>query len=160
MSRPFLIAGILGLALSACSSQMTATQDGAPLARQVTESDQCGVGSEGLTYITNREDFAQIRQWPMQNLSMKPMEALNFDREHLLIVGLGQKPTGGFGLTLAGSQIVDSTFRLTVFLRRPPADAMVIQMLTTPCAVLAVTPRHWKRVEVNGNGLETLRLNR
>ncbi|MDI9244847.1 protease complex subunit PrcB family protein [Marinobacter sp. CHS3-4] len=151
---------VVFLALTACSHQMTATPEGAPLARQITESDQCGVGSEGLTYIASAQDLTRLKQWTMQNLSMKPMENLNFEREHLLIVGLGQKPTGGFGLTLASSQIVDSTLRLTVFLRRPPADAVVTQVLTTPCAVLAVTPGYWSRVEVNGNGLESLTLNR
>lgn len=161
MCRPnMLIASIAGLMLSACSSQMTATPEGGPLARQVTESDQCGIGAEGLTYIASRDELEQVYQWPMQNLSMKPMKALDFDREHLLIVGLGQKPTGGFGLTLASSQIVDATLRLTVFLRRPPADAVVTQALTTPCAVLAITPRHWDQIEVNGNGLETLGLKR
>jgi hypothetical protein len=73
---------------------------------------------------------------------------------------MGQKPTGGFGLTLANSQIVDGTFRMTVFLRRPPADAVVSQALTTPCVVLAITPEHWQRVEVNGNGMDTLELDR
>lgn len=151
---------ILGFVLTACTRQMSATREGAPLARQISESDQCGVGSGGLTYISQKEDLDRLRSWPSQNLSMKPIEALNFDHEHLLVVGLGQKPTGGFGVTLANSQIVDDTFRLTVFLRRPPADAIVSQVITTPCAVLAISPRHWQQIQVNGNGLETLRLNR
>lgn len=102
--------------------------------------------------------MALINDWPLQNLSMKPLRGLDFAREHILIVGLGQKPTGGFGLTLANSRISERTLKLSMILRRPPADAMVTQALTTPCAVLAVTPDHWKSLEVSGNGLETLRL--
>ena len=148
------------LVIAGCAVNQTETAKGAPLARQITASDQCGVGSEGLTYLSQEDDLARLGHWTMQNFSMKPLRALDFDREHILIVGLGPKPTGGFGLTLANSRIVDDTFRLIVFLRRPPADAVVSQALTTPCAVLAITPDHWDTLEVNGNGLDTLRLNR
>lgn len=152
LTAAFVIAG--------CAVNYTETADGAPLARQITASDQCGVGSEGLTYLSEETDLDRLSDWPMQNLSMKPLRALDFDREHILIVGLGQKPTGGFGLTLANSKIVDGTLTLTVFLRRPPADAIVSQALTTPCVVLAITPERWKRLEVSGNGLDTLELDR
>jgi len=156
-----LVVGLsCALVLAACTTRLSETADGAPLARQITASDQCGVGSQGLTYLSKEDDLARLGEWPMQNLSMKSLRALDFDREHILIVGMGQKPTGGFGLTLANSQIVDGTFRMTVFLRRPPADAVVSQALTTPCVVLAITPEHWQRVEVNGNGMDTLELDR
>jgi len=163
LSKPISVGAIsllVGLMLAACTTRYSATADGAPLARQITASDQCGVGSEGLTYLSQEDDLARLGHWTMQNFSMKPLRALDFDREHILIVGLGPKPTGGFGLTLANSRIVDDTFRLMVFLRRPSADAVVSQALTTPCAVLAITPDHWETLEVNGNGLDTLRLHR
>ncbi len=157
MSVTGLLAGLL---LAACTTQLSETADGAPLARQITASDQCGVGSGGLTYLKEREDLVRLGNWPMQNLPMKLLNTLDFDREHILIVGLGQKPTGGYGLTLANSQIESDTLKLTMILRRPPADAMVTQVLTTPCAVLAITPEHWKSIAVSGNGLDTLRLDR
>lgn len=153
----FIASSVVG---TGCVVNLKETADGAPLARQITASDQCGVGSQGLTYLRDEKDLARLGDWPMQNLAMKPLEALDFEQEHILVIGLGQKPTGGFGLTLANSEIVDGTFRVTVFLRRPPADAVVSQALTTPCAVLAITPDHWDRLEVNGNGLDRLRLDR
>lgn len=164
MSRPSkpismaAVALVTGFLLNACTTKYSSTADGAPLARQITASDQCGVGSQGLSYLESRDDLSRLEDWSMQNLSMKPLNELDFNREHVLIVGMGQKPTGGFGLTLASSQIKDDVFRLTMFLRRPPADAVVSQALTTPCAVLAITPDHWDSLEVRGNGLETLRL--
>lgn len=143
-----------------CVVHQEETAEGAPLVRQITASDQCGVVAPGLIYLNEREDLARLQRLPMQNLSIKQLSALNFDREHALVVGLGQKPTGGFGLTLANSRIVGDTLKITVISRRPPADAMVTQVLTTPCAVMAVTPRYWDRIEVTGNGLEKLSLNR
>jgi len=149
-----------GIVSAGCVSNYTETAEGAPLSRQITASDQCGVGSAGLTYLSKREELARLQAWPMQNLSMKPLNALDFNREHVLIVGLGQKPTGGYGLTLANSQIESDTLKLTMILRRPAPDAMVTQVLTTPCAVLAITPERWKSIEVKGNGFNTLELDR
>lgn len=128
------------------------------LARQVIQSDHCGLTELGLTYIKSAEELTQFASLQGQNLAIEQLRALEFGREHILIAGMGQKPTGGFGLTLASSKIEDDVLTLTVFLRRPPADAVVSQALTTPCAVLAITPDHWDSLEVKGNGLQTLRL--
>lgn len=146
----------VSIILAACSGQTKVTRDGAPLARQITESDQCGAGSQGLTYIQSREGLAKIQHWPGQALSMKPFQSLDFEREHLLVVGLGQKSTGGYALTLADSRVENKVLTLMVYLRRPPADAIVTQVITTPCAVLAISATGWKRLEVHGNGFEPM----
>ena len=128
------------------------------LARQVIQSDYCGLTEQGITYIDSADQLTRFASLPSQNLAIEQLRALSLDREHVLIVGLGQKMTGGFGVTLANAKIIDDTLSVTVILRRPPADAMVTQALTTPCAVLAITPDHWKTLEVSGNGLGPLRL--
>jgi hypothetical protein len=151
---------VFGVVGTGCVVNQKETAEGAPLVRQITASDQCGVVAPGLIYLNEQEDLERLQGLPMQNLSMKQLNELNFDREHVLVVGLGQKPTGGYGLTLANSRIIGDTLKITVILRRPPADAMVTQVLTTPCAVMAVTPRHWDTIEVAGNGLDTLTLSR
>ena len=113
-----------------------------------------------MVYIETADHLARFASRPGQNLAIGQLQALNLDREHILIVGLGQKATGGFGVTLANVQMDGETLSVAVILRRPPADAMVTQALTTPCAVLAITPDHWDTLEVNGNGLDTLRFYR
>ena len=104
--------------ITGCAINRSATADGAPLARQVTESDHCGLTAPGL-----------------------------------VLVGLGQKTTGGYGLTLTSSEIVDDVLELAVKVRRPAADAMVTQALTTPCAVIAISPEEWEQLRVSGEGL-------
>lgn len=128
------------------------------LARQVIQSDHCGLTEPGLTLIESQDQLTRFSSLGGQNLAIEHVRALNFEREHVVVVGMGQKPTGGYGLTLANSKIIDDTLMLNVIARRPPADAMVTQALTTPCAVLAISPDHWASLEVNGNGLDTLRL--
>ena len=128
------------------------------LVRQVTQSDYCGLAKPGMVYIESADQLAEFAARPNQNLAIEQVRTLDFDREHALVVGLGQKPTGGFGLTLANSKLLDDTLKLAVILRRPAADAMVTQALTSPCAVLAITPDYWQTLEVSGNGLDTIRL--
>ncbi|MEP1585058.1 MAG: protease complex subunit PrcB family protein [Marinobacter sp.] len=140
--------------VAGCAINRSATADGAPLARQVTESDHCGLTAPGLVYVSNAEDLDKLAQLPTGNLALSMLRAIDFTQEHLVLVGLGQKTTGGYGLTLQSSGIVDDVLELMVKVRRPAAGAMVTQALTTPCAVIAISPDDWEQLRVSGNGLK------
>lgn len=139
--------------VAGCAVNRSATAEGAPLARQVTESDHCGLAAPGLVYVSNAEELSQLSKLPSGKLALKQLREIDFEREHLLLVGLGQKSTGGYGLTLQSSEIVDDVLELIVKVRRPAADAMVTQALTTPCAVIAISPEEWEQLQVSGEGL-------
>lgn len=139
--------------ITGCAVNRSATADGAPLARQVTESDHCGLTAPGLVYVSTVGDLDKLAQLPSGNLALNMLRAIDFEQEHVVLVGLGQKATGGYGLTLQSSEIDDGTLELTLKLRRPAADAMVTQALTTPCAVIAISPNEWEQLRVSGEGL-------
>lgn len=139
--------------ITGCAINRSATADGAPLARQVTESDHCGLTAPGLVYVSSAGDLDKLAQLPSGNLALSMLRAIDFNEEHLVLVGLGQKATGGYGLTLTSSEIVDDVLELAVKVRRPAADAMVTQALTTPCAVIAISPEEWEQLRVSGEGL-------
>lgn len=158
MTIRFMHISALALAISmvaGCAVNRSATAEGAPLARQVTESDHCGLTAPGLVYISNASELDRLARLPSGNLSMSQLRALDLQQEHLVLVGLGQKPTGGYGLTLVSSEIVDDVLELTLKAREPADNAMVTQALTTPCAVIAISPEHWQRLRVSGEGLDT-----
>ena len=140
--------------VAGCAVNRSATAEGAPLARQVTESDHCGLAAPGLVYVSNAEELSQLSKLPSGKLALKQLRAIAFEREHLLLVSLGQKTTGGYGLTLQSSEIVDDVLELMVEVRRPAAGAMVTQALTAPCAVIAISPDDWEQLRVSGKGLE------
>ncbi|WP_421911132.1 protease complex subunit PrcB family protein [Marinobacter sp.] len=140
--------------VAGCAVNRSATAEGAPLARQVTESDHCGLAAPGLVYVSNAEELSQLSKLPSGKLALKQLREIDFEREHLLLVSLGQKNTGGYGLTLQSSEIVDDVLELMVEVRRPAAGAMVTQALTTPCAVIAISPDDWEQLRVSGKGLE------
>lgn len=139
--------------VAGCAVNRSATAEGAPLARQVTESDHCGLAAPGLVYVSNAEERSRLSQLPSGKLALKQLRAIDFEREHLLLVGLGQKTTGGYGLTLQSAEIRDDVLELKMAVRRPAKDAMVTQALTTPCAVIAISPKEWEQLRVSGEGL-------
>lgn len=159
MTKQFIHLSALALAISlvaGCAVNRTATADGAPLARQVTESDHCGLTAPGLVYISDSAELDRLEQLPSGNLSMNQLRALDLQQEHLVLVGLGQKSTGGYGLTLESAEIVDDVLELTLKAREPAEDATVTQALTTPCAVIAISPDDWQQLRVSGKGLDTI----
>ncbi|MFO7995211.1 MAG: protease complex subunit PrcB family protein [Marinobacter sp.] len=159
MTKSFIHIIAIALAVTlvtGCAINRSATADGAPLARQVTASDHCGLTAPGLVYISNASELDRLETLPSGNLSMNQLRALDMEQEHLVLVGLGQKSTGGYGVTLESAEIVDDVLELTLNTRKPAADAMVTQALTTPCAVIAISPEDWKRLRVSGEGLDTI----
>jgi hypothetical protein len=139
--------------VAGCAVNRSATAEGAPLARQVTESDHCGLTAPGLVYISTASELDRLARLPSGNLSMNQLRALDLEQEHLVLVGLGQKSTGGYGVTLESAEIADDVLELTLNAREPAADAMVTQALTTPCAVIAISPEEWEQLRVSGKGL-------
>ncbi len=57
---------------------------------------------------------------------------VDFNRARVATVFLGQKPTGGFGIALAGARLEGNTVILEVNLREPGAGTIVTQAVTSP----------------------------
>ncbi|EON93826.1 hypothetical protein MARLIPOL_01940 [Marinobacter lipolyticus SM19] len=155
-SRVGFVVSVLLFAGCAATVSRSETSEGAPLARQVTQSDHCGLTAPGVVYVERYEQLERLSRLPAQNLALESLATVDFEREHLVLVGLGQKPTGGYGVTLDSSAIIDGVLELAVNVRQPSSGTMVTQALTTPCAVIAVSPDAWDRVRVSGAGMETM----
>jgi hypothetical protein len=128
----------------------------APLARQITASDHCGLTAAGLVYLDSLTALQAFRSLNGQMLSLNSVSSLDFEREHLLVVAMGRKNTGGYGLTLVNAAMEGSTLAVVSRVHTPAPDSMVTQALTTPCMVLAVTAGDWDKVVVRGDGLTNM----
>jgi hypothetical protein len=71
---------------------------------------------------------------------------------HLIAIVPGESPTAGYNLTLDESlvDLVDPLI-LRVTLARPPADAVLAQVITHPCLVVGIENTAVKRVRVIDN---------
>lgn len=157
--RTVLLALVAGTVLAGCAGKRsepeteTETAKGAPLARQITTSDYCGLTAPGLVYLDSSKALQAFSSLNGQMISLASAAGLDFQREHLLVIALGRKPTGGYALTLNSAVLEGKKLALTAHVRTPSPDRVVTQALTTPCAVVAVTAKGWNGVEVRGNGL-------
>jgi hypothetical protein len=71
-------------------------------------------------------------------LTPPPPPELRFDRETILGVRLAQRPTGGYGIEVAGVERDGDELFVDVLLREPAEDAIVTQALTQPWAIVRV----------------------
>jgi hypothetical protein len=67
-----------------------------------------------------------------------PPPELRFDRETILGVRLAQRPTGGYGIEVAGVERDGDELFVDVVLREPAEGAIVTQALTQPWAIVRV----------------------
>lgn len=139
---------VLGAAVVGCAASQTETEQGAPLARQILQSSDCGLTAPGHLVLTSAEEVRRLASLPGRSMPLEPLSSVDFDREQVVLAALGQQPTGGYGVTLTGARIVGDDLVLTVREQRPGPDRMVTQALTTPCAAIAVTVDGWRAIRV------------
>lgn len=139
---------VLGVLASGCSVSQTETETGAPLARQITQSAHCGLVAPGTLHIERLEELRRLETLPLSSLSLESMKGIDYQREHIVLASIGQKPTGGYSVTLDSSEIRSGTLELRIRVAEPAPGTMVTQALTTPCAVIAVTAEGWDDIQI------------
>lgn len=154
-SGSLAVLGVSAL-LVACAGSGDQSGDGAPLARQLTVSDHCGLTGPGLIHLESAADVKKIQSLENQRLNLPSDGDLDFSEEHIVLVALGQKNTGGYGLTLDDAMIEDDILELRFNLSEPGEGAMTTQALTTPCIAVAVSAEGWRQVRSKGDGLMTM----
>ena len=75
---------------------------------------------------------------------------VDFSREGLLIVAMGQKPTGGYGLELNRefAVISDDTAVLRVSWIDPPKGAILPQIITSPCLAIILPKGPYSQIHL------------
>jgi hypothetical protein len=139
--------------LSGCASSDTVEdKPGAPLVRQVIQSAHCGLTGPGLAYVQTPERLQQLLELPGQNMAVQQLRQVDLGKEHLLFVTLGEKPTGGYSVSLTSASLenTDNTLRLSMAVRAPAPGTMVTQAITSPCVVIAVLARDRREIRVSG----------
>jgi hypothetical protein len=75
---------------------------------------------------------------------------VDFSREGILVVTMGQKPTGGYGLELNReiADISDDTAVLSVSWIEPPKGAILPQIITSPCLAIILPKGPYSQIQL------------
>jgi hypothetical protein len=75
---------------------------------------------------------------------------VDFSREGVLIVAMGQKPTGGYGLELSREFAVlsNDTAVLSVSWIDPPKGAILPQIITSPCLAIILPKGPYSQIQL------------
>lgn len=96
---------------------------GGPIYRIVTDQSQ-------LLGLWNQAHGAQ--------LTLPPLPEVDFRRESVVAIFIGQRPTGGYGLSVTELLLENNEVYLEVRLTQPSPGAMVTQALTSPWLMVRI----------------------
>lgn len=136
-----ILATVLALGSVGCAA-------GASLeASSVLSYDQCRGIDVGLTRV-DFADVAGIRGGTLLNLTRPDPEPEAPDEDLVLVaISRGQQSTPGYAMTLDSALRRDATALITVNWTTPESGAVLAQVVTHPCLVVALPGRGLSRVE-------------
>ena len=76
--------------------------------------------------------------------------SIDFNAQRVLLIEMGQRNTAGYALLPAdyAVRVADATAQINLIWKEPPPDAMVAQVITSPCLLLELPRGDYRRVVV------------
>lgn len=147
--RTLILAAAVAASL-ACHSAGAKSEDGLKF-RTLTSGSQSRHDRPGQQVILAPTADSYARLWSSL-VGEGNAPAVNFEREAVLFIMAGQRPTGGYSIAVKNIAQEGDTLIVDAPVNAPPADSMVIQVLTSPFAVVAIDRVdvgrvHWKNAD-------------
>jgi hypothetical protein len=105
---------------------------------------------ESLTRLDeNQNDW--LETWKMiagNQIPMPSAPAVDFAKKRMVTIFLGQRPTGGFGLSYKSATLEANALKLVMETTSPAPDRLVAQVITSPVVVLEVSNTNFNVVQV------------
>ena len=159
-----VIITMLVIAVNACQSntEPTESSDTIPI-RAAWHEHQCLSDTARIEPIRNAAVLARWWQpFSRQQFPAKPLPpsltTIDFDQSMVFIVFMGSRPTAGYDIELHDDQALVQGAALTIpaTWKEPARDAMVAQILTSPCVLITVPAKGYETVTIRdqqGNSL-------
>jgi hypothetical protein len=128
-------------------------------ALQTGTNSTYGGDSSLVRLDSNQQSFNQT--WNIMNGNFVPVPSapsIDFGRNKVLTVFLGQRSTGGYGIVLASAKLEGQTLVVNANVRQPSAGAITTQVLTSPFSSVQISggARFTSVRVVNGATRETI----
>jgi hypothetical protein len=137
---------VLGLLLLGCDlAADNQSSDSTLNVRLVDSAATCGGGAAAprATWIADQDQFQDV--YARMKSAVIPgnaaeAPAVDFSREALVLIEMGRKTTGGYFLELKSTKarVMNNSAQVELIWGVPAPDAMVTQVLTSPCILIAL----------------------
>lgn len=144
----------LAVGLLACAQGPQDAISDAGDARQVYSGQQCGQADDpGARWLGDQDALGGVLSGQNRTqigFAQTEPPDVDFTREHVVSISMGQRPTGGYNLTLADKKVVveNETAMVRIDWIEPPPEAFVTQALTSPCLLLALPRGDYARLKI------------
>ncbi len=141
------------LVLSACNHQPAS--EITLVIQPVYSSNVCNLDEPVLKRINSQSEFDQLLQSMPKNFGMHEMfePEINFEKEMLILYGIGKKPSSGYSIDLYKSDAVfkDNKLYLPIRIKSPASDSVQAQMISSPCKVLLLPLVDYSEIVIESN---------
>ncbi len=158
----------LTLIVSACGpglSQSPVADSTEPVQLQVVyRGSRCTAIQPGVDVIRDTDSWAEWRrQQDRQFFSADDgpgdeETAIDFGQSTVIVISMGQKPTPGYTVeVVAGSAMLQGeTLNISSIWQQPAEDAILAQVLTSPCVAIMVSTTQYDTVKINDQQGDTI----
>lgn len=127
---------------------------------KIYNDQQCGLQQAQLVWIPSQQEyqtlFSNLRRSYIENQA-KPPPLVEWQDYSAILVAMGQKNTGGYGLDVGNTDatVDDGVLSITLQWHEPKSGMIVTQVLTSPCLLLKVPKGDYHRIEIKDQAGET-----
>ncbi|MDS4022641.1 MAG: protease complex subunit PrcB family protein [Candidatus Competibacter sp.] len=149
--KPPIAGALAALLLAQSCARAGDGPDAPPPPELLYRNSQCGgLDQPAVTWIASPEEWRRLYGLAMNSrMNPPPAPAVDFSREGVLVIAMGQRPSSGYGLSLAGDATVrDGVLTVPVDWREPPPGTRQAQVITNPCLLLKVPAMDVTRLRV------------
>ena len=128
---------LLGVLMCACVSANEPSQPSK--IRPIAKGGFSGFQEPAQIVVTNSTQWAELwRKHSAKQIPAKPAPEVNFDKESVLFVSLGQKRSGGYSVEITGLEQTAGKAKVLVKTQAPKPGGMQLQAITSPFHIVAV----------------------
>ena len=158
----------LTLILSACGpglSQSPVADSTEPVQLQVVyRGNRCAAVRPGVEVIRDTDSWAEWRRqqdrqfFPADDGPGDEETAIDFDRSTVIVISMGQKPTPGYAIEVLtdSAMLQGGSLNISSIWRQPAEDAILAQVLTSPCVAIMVSTTRYDTVKINDQQGDTV----
>jgi PrcB C-terminal len=107
--------------------------------KTIAKGFRSGIREPSQIAVRSQSEWQKLwRQHTSTSTVPAPLPVVDFDKEIVVAVFLGEKPTGGYGVEISSAEVADRA--LTVFVREtsPKPGAMVTQAINQPFHIVRI----------------------